>query len=449
MTRWWIKVALLAGWVAAATPAWAQFYPVAGPGPGPEPMPVAPPAMPGGPGMPPIGPGVPMYGQGMPGMPPGAGMMPPGAGMMPPGAGMMPPGGGMMPAGPGGPGCGSNCEIPSLDANTPGAFTEGPHGWNQAKFYLEGCGIYAGIGALGLQRARPGHGPLIITDPQNLDTGNPPPAGSPTELDMHSITPLMRAGIQGEIGYFWDWGCIEVNGFYMPQTTASVVSTRPGQLDLGFFNPPLGFEGDNGLWLQADRAITSLRTEMGSAEINLHLWKPCWTGFNGFVGVRYLDVKDLFEVDTDDDSLSFGVVDPTRQALYQARTHNRIVAPQLGLEYNLPVAPWMALSAKGKGAWGANFVEADFNLQRGDGFVGFSDRRDATIFSQIYEVGAYMDLYAFSRFHLRAGYQCLWVLDVQDATGQFDFDLSHTTGTRYDHGSMFFHGPTVEFQILF
>ncbi len=55
-----------------------------------------------------------------------------------------------------------------------------------------------------------------------------------------------------------------------------------------------------------------------------------------------------------------GQPDPTRVATYSVQTHNRLLAPQLGFEWDKSLTDWLALGVTAKGAWGEpNFVELD------------------------------------------------------------------------------------------
>ena len=100
-------------------------------------------------------------------------------------------------------------------------------------------------------------------------------------------------------------------------------------------------------------------------------------------------------------------------------------------------------------AVGVNFVDVDTLLQRGDGFVGFRGHRSDTIFSHLYEGGAYLNVRLMDNCRLRAGYNLVWAVDVADATGQLDFNLANPAGRTNNHSSILYYGPSVELSILF
>jgi hypothetical protein len=399
-------VALLVGWLAGMAPARAQA-------PVPEPIPCGPSTA-------------------------GAGGPP----LSPPYAGPLP-----AQAAPHGP---PDCMV--LPADIPGAFTDCPP--------EEVCGTYASLGYRGLERQRPQHGGVAFIDrlnPTNLDTGAVPLAQRflGEVQDYHDVKPGMGSGITGTIGYLWGGNALELTGFYIFDRTDAVQDDRNGRLDLPFnkFPVPLGFEGDNGLWLQADRVRTSLRTEMGDAEFNYRWTSQAYTGAELILGFRYTDLRERLGIFTGDDDLTVldinGNPDPKRQALYQVRTHNHLLTPQLGFEWRLPLCQYLDFACMGKGAWGVNYQEVRTILTRGDGFQGPDTAHFHTGFAQTYEAGFFLDLWLFERMRIRGGYNLLLLCDVANAEAQVNFDLTHQGTQGFHEGTIFYHGPTVEVQVLF
>jgi hypothetical protein len=269
----------------------------------------------------------------------------------------------------------------------------------------------------------------------------------------------LNHGVRATLGYHWDSHALEVGGFYLSQSSSAKLVANPGHLDSfftingNFNNRPLGFEGNNGLWLQADLMRIRLQTAVGSGEVNWRWWPEQNSTFNVALGVRYVDFYERFSFFTDDDGLTvrdiFGNPNPRLQATYATTAHNRIAAPQFGLEWNQPISCWLAFTMAAKGAWGANFLDVDVNLKRGDGFQRPTGHRSDTIFSHLYEAGFFLDFGLLERMRVRAGYNLLWLVDVAEAVDQLDFNLANRTGRVNNHGSAFFHGPSVEFQFLF
>jgi hypothetical protein len=335
-----------------------------------------------------------------------------------------------------------------------------PNAWSKDTGY-DPAGWYGTLGYLGLFRQSLSNGAAIALDTGSggVDTGAVPTAATPVIANFRDFSPGYMSGVKATLGYHCDTSAFEVSGFYMGQSSNTSEFTAPGQLDTffnvggSFHNAPLGFEGDNGMWLQADVMRITIKQALGSAEANYRWWLTHESDFSWSLGVRYLNVYERLGFFTGDDDLTVldtsGRPDPTRQATYTTTTSNNIVAPQLGLQWEKTVGCYLAFNLTAKGAWGVNFSNVDVLLERGDGFVGFNTSRSDTLFSQLYEMGINLDIYLAERARLRVGYQMLWVVDVPTAVGQLDYDLSHTKGQVNNNGSIFYHGPMVELHVLF
>lgn len=418
MSKWWLSITLSA-LGAFATVGQAQQYPyLGGGGQGgqggmPEPMPISP-AVPVNPGMmmPGYGGapvmGAPDGGMGMPGYP-----------------GMMPP---------------------------PGALATGA-GLDQAQVPAQPCPWYGSIGYLGLMRGKLDHSSLAVQDNQSggVDTGNAF-FGGPSLLDANEINPRMGSGFNAMIGKQFGGYSVEMGGFYVAQQRTFRQIEDPGSINAPFSNPPLGFEGDNGMFLQGDVFRATLTDQVGSAELNFRKWNCGCPYLSTTCGIRYLDILERFNQYMGDDDLTVldinGHPDPTRQANYYASAHNRIIAPQLGIDFNYPLCTWLAVDLVAKGAWGVNFLETDIELQRGDGLIGRQGGQSSAVFSQLYEMGFNLDIFLTPHTRIRAGYNLLWALEVGTAANQVDYDLAHSTSFNHD-GNIFFHGPSVQFQLAY
>jgi hypothetical protein len=338
-----------------------------------------------------------------------------------------------------------------------------PNAWSKDEYNPAAC--YGTLGYLGLFRQSLSHGAAVALDTASggIDTGAPPTAATPVIASFRDISPGYMNGVRATLGYHCDTSAFEVSGFYMSQSSSSTTFVAPGQLSTffniggNFLNAPLGFEGDNGMWLQADLMRITFKQAVGSAEANYRWWLSHESDFSWSLGVRYLNVYERLGFFTGDDDLTVldvnGHPDPTRQANYQVTTSNNIVAPQLGFQWEKTLGChlgcYLAFNLTAKGAWGVDFSDVNVLLERGDGFVGFNTSRSDTHFSQLYEMGINLDIYLAERARLRVGYQMLWVVDVPTAVGQLDYDLSHTSGQVNNNGSIFYHGPMVELHVLF
>jgi hypothetical protein len=332
---------------------------------------------------------------------------------------------------------------PSLSEDSPSAFSE-------KKFEEEHAWFFS-IGAVGYERQRLPSGPLAVLDSQNLDTGVASPSGAIAQ-QLSNIHTLMNFGVSGSVGFLQGCNAVELSGFYLSQYTRSGSVAHPGQIDLPFVNPPLGFEGDNGLWLQADRTTTTFSSALGDAELNYRYTNGGVRETELIVGLRYLDLREKLSTYTDDDGTAFPLIngqpDPTRVATYSIEAHNRILAPQFGFEWNHAVAPWMSLGFAGKAALGANFLEQQTSLIRGDGFVGFNATRNDVQFSHAYELNAFVDFHVLERARIHLGYNAMWLVNVADVGQQYNFNLQNTS-PQNGGGSIFFHGPVAQLEFLF
>lgn len=328
-----------------------------------------------------------------------------------------------------------------------------PKGAFEGGLSYSGSAWYVTLGAMSLQRTQLGRGPLAVRDPGNVDTGIAPPVTSPVVFNYDDMEMDWMVGYRATLGWHWNNKALELTGYYIPQDTSYHRVNLPRQLDLPFFNPPVGFEGNNFLWLQADQASVALRTALGNAELNYRWWTGEHLYFSWLVGVRYVDLWERLRIFTDDDGLTVadavGRPDPLRQATYTARAHNRILAGQLGFEWNIPLNPWVAATWSAKGAWGANFVEVDTRLKRGDGFLGFRNERSETTFSHLYDAGFFLDWKLHQCAKLRTGWNLLWLVQVTEAVEQVDYNLANTQGRRKPNGDVFYHGPTIELHLVF
>lgn len=398
MKTWWIGAALAAMCVGQV--AWGQ-YPPAGGSLLPEPDPVA--ACP--PQGPPVTPG--------------------------------PLTGAVAPPGPG--------DALSLPAGIPTAWGKGP---------VPESGFYFHAGGMGLQRYRPGRTAIVLRDTTALVNSVFVPVVRQTTVaqDTHQIDPSFDWGGRATIGYLDDDAGLELTGFYLPEQDASSTVRDPGRLVLFFQNAPPAFTARHSVWLHADSNTTSLQSSLGNVELNYRWWSRALTGFEGILGLRYMELQERARLTTADD-LSVtdinGLPNPAQQASYMTRVHNHMLMPQTGFEWNLPIVSWLSFGIMGKAAWGANYVDVTTRLTRGDGFVGAEGRRANWSYTSVYEVNAFFDLVTLERMRIRAGYSALWAVHVDEALQQVHYDLSSQPGPRRDGGSIFYHGPMIEVQFLF
>jgi hypothetical protein len=303
-------------------------------------------------------------------------------------------------------------------------------------------------------------GKLGIAGLDNVDlkTGFPtsPPSGIVVQR-TEDIIPDMAFGVRGTVGYLWGNQAVELTGFIIPDNTKADDKIIRGRINVFFHDPPIGFEGDNGMWLHADRLFTQFTTAVSSAELNYRWWNPGIHQAELILGVRYVYLREKLSIYTGDDDFTFhdfnNNPDPVRQATYATQTHNNIIAPQIGMEYAtacpLPILSWIQVGGMAKAAAGPNIININNTLTRGDGFVGFNNRHNTVGFGQVYELTGFFDFSMLERFKIRAGYTAMWLVDVATASDQVDFSLANPQGRHNTHGTALFHGPQIELQFLF
>jgi len=330
------------------------------------------------------------------------------------------------------------------------AFAGGPPGGGGG-----GPGCVLNLGLIALRRETIGNASYAVYDPGVVlppfppffDHGGSPPPGSPTALSLSDLNPQFGYGVKGSLTFFGDASLFELSGYYIPRAASTATASAPSRLDLPFANslPPLGFEGDNGMWLQADQVQLTLENEIINLEMNVYY--ASGTNFTGVLGVRYFDLNDTFRIFTDDDGLTIRPPDPTTQATYRATSHTRLLGPQLGIQTRFGLdEPDVFLTASLLAVPGINFNEVEISLTRGDGFEGPSGRRQQAQFTQLLEFNVGLEFTLTERIWLRAGYQALLLLNVPVSYDQVNFDPGNTDGTRNDNGMVLFHGPMAMLQ---
>ncbi len=318
----------------------------------------------------------------------------------------------------------------SLPADIPTAWGRGP---------MPESNAYGSVGAMGLMRQRPGSAVIAQYN------------GVPV-LTTHDIDPDYYWGYRATFGYLCDDAAIELTGFYLPQQQTSVIPLAPSPLGLFFNNGPANFVGPSGAGLltTADTAALKLTSALGDAELNYRWWSRSFTGCEGIIGLRYMNVQEQGVVTAASlaSGAAAGFTPGESIATYMGRANNNLLLAQSGFEWNLPLTKWLAFGLMAKGAIGANYITVDTRLTNGDGVVGASGKRDQWSWSSVYEFDAFFDIVEFEKVRLRLGYTAMWVTHVAEGFQQINFDLSAQPVT-HDGGTIFYHGPMVELEFLF
>jgi hypothetical protein len=165
------------------------------------------------------------------------------------------------------------------------------------------------------------------------------------------------------------------------------------------------------------------------------------TGVNLMFGARYFGNFERFQIDT---VANLAVPDPTQQAQYTVRVWNNIAAPQFGIDIYQPFWDYYGFNLQLKTAPGVDFAKSIASLQRGDGLSGFSDEVTRVQFAETFDIGIFLDCFLSDNFRVRAGYSAFWAINVAEALGNVDYNLAER-GHYSEHGSVFYHGPSLTF----
>src|SRR5262245_46826125 len=152
-------------------------------------------------------------------------------------------------------------------------------------------GGFASIGGILLRR-----GPLTRL-PTAFADGNLFPQGRlPVALRLSDVQTDYNSGVKASVGYLFANESIELSGFFQPDGTEfRDVGSRNGGLFVPFHPPaafPAGFEGNQGLWQQADYVKISYSNSVGGAELNYRRWNTGLSGVEWIMGLRYLYAQE-------------------------------------------------------------------------------------------------------------------------------------------------------------
>lgn len=340
----------------------------------------------------------------------------------------------------------------------------------QAENYATHDHWFLHVGTIALQRQRLGNATLSFADttprppfpPPDLDMGIPREAGQgPPSLDFvannhnpNDIGQHLQFGVYASVGYMGQSSALEVSAFAIPDSDTNNTTSAFRQVNGVFINPPPGFEGDAGLFRQGDFIQTTQKTLMAGAEMNVRWFDRATTGIEPMVGVRYLYVQDRFNLFFID-NLRLNPVAPIPRALnavnYSSRVVHNFVGPEVGFEYQWNLFGWqgVVVGLNAKSALGVDSADVTVALRREDGLVAFRSDRSRHSFAAVSEIAAFLDVYLLERFRLRGGYHMLFLNNFPEAVDQISLDLSQPQGRIDNTGHIFFHGPSVQFQLLF
>jgi hypothetical protein len=265
---------------------------------------------------------------------------------------------------------------------------------------------------------------------------------SASPVDIQSVPIRFNPGIRGEVGVVALGGAIELSGFYIfdfpVSSTATPNKSHTGPITVFFANHPAPAGFNPALWTNASQVTTNYSITTGSAELNYRL--PFAQGLDFLFGVRYFNVNENISIDT---------VAPLGTTDYAIGVKTQLVGPQLGFEWEQVLVPHFSISMLGKGALCGAFADVSHSLTEGNGAVGPGGSTQITQVGEVFELGAFAHVWFNERFKLRVGYEAFWVLNIPEAQQQISANTNLPLGAQQYHGSIFYHGPTLEFQLAF
>ena len=271
-------------------------------------------------------------------------------------------------------------EAVTLPSNSPGAFVENP--------FLPEKHLYLHVGGYGLQL-----GSVAPIPVSNNAAGVP-------NYTYDGISPRMNWGVIGTLGCLVDNQQFEVTGFYLPEATSRGGINAPGTLNAPYTGGvPLGLNPGFGSAMAYESISQSVA--MGNLEGNYRLTGMAHREFELILGVRYFDFQEGTNIFTSGPGAG---TDPTQQTNYLTNTYNRMVGPQIGVEYSTRILYGFSFTSEAKTAFMANFMERDMAFNRGDGFNIFTRNRTNTGYSQLFQLGFNLEWNLLERFKVRGGY---------------------------------------------
>ena len=227
---------------------------------------------------------------------------------------------------------------------------------------------------------------------------------------------------------------IEFIGFYKDDFDAKFDSYGTNNLDsLVFGQQPLGSN-----WTSADAMFVDMSTGIHSYELNV---VETTRVFNFMTGVRYVEVRDDLLLQTIKDGATDYATIGTYNHLFGIHSGVRS-----HLDWNL-----FGLDLGAKVGYFVNDAQQR-TFQSNTGFVGrdlgrFGGQNDA----MIAETKIALTYRPSAWFNLRAGYDCLWIVNTALAADQIDENPlagANVTGVNINaKGDLFLHGPSVGMEI--
>lgn len=102
---------------------------------------------------------------------------------------------------------------------------------------------------------------------------------------------------------------------------------------------------------------------------------------------------------------------------------NNMIGPMLGIQARRPFFYLFEIDILGRMGWFANFQELRSSLIRGDGYVGYFNRKDITNTSGAFEGHLGLNFVPWQNLRIKAGWDWMWLLNVGTGPSNISYDL--------------------------
>lgn len=215
--------------------------------------------------------------------------------------------------------------------------------------------------------------------------------------------------------------------------------------------------GQSALWFDGEFMVADYDYNVFGAELIFEKYLSEWTKWNwklwGIGGVKYVAMDEGFTFTFADiappgeignTGLSarspfdrFAANNPLLPLVTQERAQpsietvaitnvsvdNDIIGPCLGIHAVRPFAGFLEVDLVGRGTWGANFMQRDSYLIRGDGIPGFRRSKNSALSSGILECQLGINIVPWNGCKLRAGWEAMYLTSVGTAISNINYNL--------------------------
>lgn len=202
---------------------------------------------------------------------------------------------------------------------------------------------------------------------------------------------------------------------------------------------PLNDPNNTFIFDNAVQATTS--SKLNNVELNLR--RSVGTMVSILGGLRYVELNDRFTMLTTQPNF---LVPGSAFGLYDIRANSRLMGPQVGGNFSLPIGTWLTLGMGTKlGLFASDQSQSQAIVDDITGAYGapvtLRNSSDNTVRAAfIAEMNFLATFRLTSNLYARAGYKLLWLDGVAVGTEQIDYTTSNLGGRAVRAGDVFYNG---------